>query len=368
MDKVLLVDSDQAESVKISKKFKALNRFEVLTASDAKSAVDILNKTQISVLISGLKLFGFGGVELIAYMTRSHPETPCIAMLDPGQRKPWFNKPKIHEDILYFVEKPLEYGTLASTISSCINLIHKGLTSKGMALTNFLPLIEATGKTCQADVKTGRKKIGRLYFSKGALADARWEKKIGDAALMEMLGWDSVKISISKLPVSIRSANIEIALMDKIGVSWEKKEDTPDSLPQLPDEPPPDPAIVAKIENSIKKHIGILKTIKGYKGLAILSPNGKVLTADIADASVDFNKFSADFTAILNQSSKTARLKEFEKCSCFTMHTPKGIIIMMSSDVTMSGNYRFIVLMSPDGNGFFMQIQLEKTIPMILNI
>ena len=368
MDKVLIVDSDHAESAKISKKLKALNRFEVLTASDAKSAVDILNKTKISVLVSGLRLFGFGGVELIAYMTRSHPATPCIAMLDPGQPRPWFNKPKVHEDVLHFVEKPLEYGTLATTISNCINLINQGLTSKGMALTNFLPLIEVTGKTCQADVKTGRKKIGKLYFSKGGFVDARWEKKIGDAALMEMLGWDSVKISISKLPVSIRSVKIEVALMDKIGVSWEKQADTPDCLPQLPDEPPPDPAIVAKLENSLKKYVGILKTIKGYKGLAILSPNGKVLAADITDESINFDKFSSDFTAILNQSSKTARLKEFEKCTCFTMHTPKGIIIMMSSDVTKSGNYRFIVLMSPDGNGFFMQIQLEKTIPRILNI
>ena len=183
-----------------------------------------------------------------------------------------------------------------------------------------------------------------------------------------MLEWDSVKISISKLPVSIRSAKIEVALMDKIGVSWEKKADTPEPLPQLPDEPPPDPAIVAKLENSLKKYAGILKTIKGYMGLAILNPSGKVLTADTTDESIDFNKFSANFTAILNQSSKTARLKEFEKCTCFTMHTPKGIIIMMSSDVTKSGNYRFIVLMSPDGNGFFMQIQLEKTIPQILNI
>jgi predicted regulator of Ras-like GTPase activity (Roadblock/LC7/MglB family) len=368
MDKVLIVDSDQKELTKIKNNLKAANRFEILTASDAKAAVDILHKTSISVLVSGLKLFGFGGVELIAYMTRSHPSTPCIAILDPGQSKPWFNKPKVHEDTLYYIEKPLEYRTLASMISNGINLISQDLTSKGMSLTNFLPLIETTGKTCQADVRTGRKKVGKLYFSKGGIVDAQWEKKIGDAALIEMLGWDSVKISISKLPVGIRSAKIEVALMDKIGVSWEKKQDTPDCLPQLPDVPPPDPAIVSKLENSLTKYVGRFKTIKGYKGLAILSSNGNVLIADTTGESIDFKKFSADFTKILNLSSKTARLKEFEKCTCFTIHTPKGIIIMMSSDVTKSGNFRFIVLMSPDGNGYFMQSQLEKTIPQILNI
>lgn len=366
MDKVLIVDSDQKELSKIKKNLKTANRFEILTASDAKAAVDILNKTSISTLVSGLKLFGFGGVELIAYMTRSHPETPCIAMLDLGQSKPWFNKPKPHEDVLYYVEKPLEFETLASLIFNGIHLTNGGLTTKGMTLINFLPLIETTGKTCQADVRTGRKKVGKLYFSKGGIVDAQWEKKVGDAALIEMLGWDSVKISISKLPLSIRSGKIEVALMDKIGVSWEKKADTPDALPELPDAPPPDPGTVTKLKGALKKHVGILKTAKGFLGLAILTPNGNVITDDVIDKSIDFKKFSADFAKIFNLSSKTARLKEFEKCTCFTMHTPKGIIIMMSSDVTKHGNYRFVVLMSPDGNGFFVQIQLEKLISQIL--
>jgi hypothetical protein len=43
------------------------------------------------------------------------------------------------------------------------------------------------------------------------------------------------------------------------------------------------------------------------------------------------------------------------------MHTEKATIMMIPS-----GNYRFIGLMTPDGNGFFMQIQLEKIIIQIL--
>lgn len=58
--------------------------------------------------------------------------------------------------------------------------------------------------------------------------------------------------------------------------------------------------------------------------------------------------------------------KGFDKCNGLTVHTTKGLILMMSSDVMKEGNFRFLVLMAQDGNAFFMQIQLAKLIPSIL--
>ena len=88
MDTILIVDSDKKNLKNIQTGFDKLKNVKLLTASDAKSAVDILNRAQVSVLVSGMKLFGFSGIELIAYMTRKFPSTPCIAMLDPGQPEP----------------------------------------------------------------------------------------------------------------------------------------------------------------------------------------------------------------------------------------------------------------------------------------
>ena len=51
-----------------------------------------------------------------------------------------------------------------------------------------------------------------------------------------------------------------------------------------------------------------------------------------------------------------------DQCTGLTIHTKKAVIIMMTSDVYKEGNFRFIGIMSPEGNGFFMQSQLLRVI------
>ena len=92
-----------------------------------------------------------------------------------------------------------------------------------------------------------------------------------------------------------------------------------------------------------------------------MNTNGHVLAADFAETPIDFNRFSAEFTAILNQCNFVAARQGFQKCNGFTVHTEKSVLSMIAA-----GNYHFISLMSPEGNGFFMQVQLEKIIPQIL--
>jgi hypothetical protein len=127
------------------------------------------------------------------------------------------------------------------------------------------------------------------------------------------------------------------------------------------EEPPSDPALIKQLDASLKRFTGILKTIKGYLGLAVANANGRVLAADFAGAPIDFDRFSADFMAILNQCSFAAGRQGFQACTGFTVHTEKAILILIPV-----GNYRFIGLMAPEGNGYFMQVQLEKIIPQII--
>jgi len=366
MDRLLLVDNDKANLKTIAEGLKGSGRFEIATALESKQAVNLLNNQAVSLLISGIHLPDFDGVELLAYMTRMFSSTPCIAMLDPGQPAPWFAGQKTPQNVLEFIEKPIQVKDLIYKINLCLRLKEQGVIEKGMTLKNFLPLIETVKKSCLVEAKCGKKSKGHLSFFRGILIDARFENKVGDAAVTDMLEWEGVKISISRLPGNVKGIPISIPLMEKIGVSWEKQPANPDTAiietPVVQTEKETlDPALTAKLDASLKKYAGVLKTIKGYQGLAVLNEAGQVLAADFTEAAVDFNKFSADFTAILNQCSFAASRQGFLKCTGFTVHTEKGIIILIPS-----GNYRFIGLLSPEGNGFFMQIQLEKTIPQIL--
>ncbi len=372
MDSLLIVDSDKRMVLDLAETLHQRLRFEVLTAFDSKTAVDILNNQPVSLLMCGFHLPDFDGIELLAYMTRAFPAIPCIAMMDAGHPRPWFIPPVGQDHVLEFMERPVDGNAAAALAEHCLNLKQKGAMESGMRMRNFLPLMDAFKKSCQMDVRSDKKNRGRMYFLRGCLIEAHCEAKIGEAALEEMLQWTHCKISISRLPSNKKEDLMGIALMTRIGATWERKTMAPEIPPVTcvsetipPDdaiqELPLDPVLVARLESAVKKYSGVLKTIKGYQGMAVLSKNGRVIASDFTQDAVDFAAFSSDFTRIFNQCSGVSDRQGFQRCTGFTAHTEKGIILMISA-----GEYHFIALMAPDGNGFFMQVQLEKIIPQIL--
>ena len=374
MDKVLIVDSDKKNLARIEKGFKELHHFELLTAQSGKSAISILKKTKITVLITDIKLSDADGVQLLAYMTRNYPSTPCVVMLEPGKPRPWFTDRTGHEDVLYYLEKPFEFGALASIIFVGLNLKDEGLTLKGMTLKNFLPLIILSRKTCQMEIISGSQKKGYMYFDTGVLLDAHYDNTIGDQAAKDMAKWESVNISFSKLPKDKTEQKIHTKLLEIAGAIWKEKTSPkapPKQTPIIQLTTPVVPALSSaagqsKLQTALSRHNGILRTIKGYIGLAILSPNGNILASDVADDSINFKGFSKEFNQLFAQCSKTVSQKGLDRCTGLTVHTQKAVVIMMTSDVYREGNFRFIGLMTPEANGFFMQSQLLRVIPQVL--
>jgi len=377
MDKVLIVDSDTQNLKKIEKGFKELHHFELLTAQSGKTAVDILKKTKVTVLITDIQLSDIDGVQLLAYMTRNHPSTPCVVMLEPGKPRPWFTDRTGHEDVLYYLEKPFEFGALASIIFVGLNLKDEGLTLKGMTLKNFLPLIILSRKTCRMEVISGSQKKGYMFFDTGVLLDAQYNSTTGDQAAKDMAKWESVSISFSELPKNKTEQKINTKLLEIAGAIWKEKpkpRPAPGSAPgpsavrqPARTDAPATAVTPSKLQAALSRNVNILRTIKGYYGMAILSPQGNVLAADIANESIKIDSFSKEFSNMFANCSKTAHQKGLDRCTSFTVHTGKAIIMMMSADVYKQGNFRFIGMMAPEGNGFFMQTQLLRIIPQILS-
>lgn len=376
MDKVLIVDSDTDNLSKIQNGFKELHHFELLTAQSGRAAIDILKKTKITVLITDINLPDFDGVQLLAYMTRNHPSTPCVVMLEPGKPRPWFTDRTGHEDVLYYLEKPFEFGALASIIFVGLNLKDEGLTMKGMTLKNFLPLIILGRKTCRMEVIGGSQKKGYMYFDTGVLLDAEYNNTRGDQAAKDMAKWESVNITFSELPKDKTQQKVHTKLLEIAGAIWKEKPKAKPAPGQTPARPPGQTSgpkasgtLVgqSKLQTALSRYVNILRTIKGYYGMAILNPAGNVLAADIANDAISIESFSKELNNMFANCSKTVNQKGLEKCTSFTIHTSKAIIMMMSSDVYKQGNFRFVGLMAPDGNGFFMQTQLLRIIPQILS-
>jgi hypothetical protein len=301
-------------------------------------------------------------------------------MVEAGKPKPWFTDRTGHEDILYYIEKPIEFGALASVIFVGLNLKDEGLTLKGMTLKNYLPAMALARKTCQLEVVSGNQKKGFMYFKEGVLLDAECNGSKGDEAAKEMAGWVGISLTISTLPEEKHAQRIETKLMEIAGAIWRQKTKTassekssqasPQPIPLT--KPSPQPAAPApikgqsKLQESVSRQAGILKTIKGYMGLAVLNPGGDVLAVDSASESLDIKSISKEFNDLFGKCNVFVTKKGLDRCSGFTMHTQKTVIIMLTSDAYKEGNFRFIGFLAPEGNGYYMQTQLSKIIPQIL--
>jgi len=368
MDKVLLVENDQDTLNDIEKGFKDLHHFELLTARDGKTALEILSKNKIAVFITAVNLPKIQGVELVAFMTRKRQDTPCIILVDEDTPKPWF-RGMAQENVLYYMQKPFQFGNLASAIFVAQNLKDEGLSRKGITLRNFLPMVEMSRKSCRLDVTSGGQKKGYLYFDRGILMDAHFNHLSGEQAAREMIKWDRTSISLSELPKEKTKKTIRAELMEIAGALWgnpNKPAREADPRKKQPTPQPAKPSGQSKLQTTLDRYVNMLRTIKGYKGISILTPDGSVLATHTVDEPVDFEHFAAAFNKLLSDCHQTIYQKGFDKCTGLTVHTAKGLILLMSSDIMKEGNFRFLVLMEPEGNAYFMQIQLAKLIPNIL--
>lgn len=384
MDNVLIVDGDREHLAAIRKGFKELHHFELLTALNGKTAIETLQQARVSVIAVNMLLTDMDGIDLVAYLTRNNAATPCIIMTEPDKPFPVFPSGAVSEMILSYIEKPFAFGTLASMIFSALNLKDEGLAIKGITLKHLLPLTTLCRKTCRMEVTSGKQKKGFLYFRNGILLDALFNNQSGTEAARQMSTWDQIMIAVSPLPEKRNIQRINEKLIDISGAKWKQKVQTDEPLkkkapatpastiesktaparPSIPQSFSQEPA--SRLETALKRHTLTLRAIKGYRGVAILSPDGSVLAADTADEPVDFFNFATEFNKIISFCNKAATQKGFDQCTGVTLHTKKGIIIMMTADVYKHGNFRFIGLMAPDANGYFMQVQLEKVIPQIL--
>ncbi|MBS0013542.1 MAG: response regulator [Desulfobacterales bacterium] len=369
MDKVLIVENHRSTLEQIRSGFRDLHHFELLTASSAKIATDILTDTRIAVLATGIHLPQGDGLDLLGLMTRKHPSTPCIAILEKDDPKPWFIDRTGHTGVLYYLKKPFSFSRLASAIFVGLNLRDEGQTRNGVTMTNFLPLLAIARKTCRMDIKSGTRQKGICYLERGQLLNARTAELEGDAAAKQIAQWRGIQLSFSPLADKDRQVRTSIDLLTLAKATWEKGARPADnSRATSAYESGTAGRIGSKLEDALHKHAGILRSAKGYKGLAIVSSNGEVLANDTSHrADIDFSAIAEMANQIYTDCSRHLSRKGLGRCRGLSLDTEQGILLVHNTDMYTSGNFRFLALMAEDGNCFFIQTQLKTIIPKILS-
>ncbi len=199
MGNVLIVDDSQELLTPIImglEKYKS--DFDVLTAGNGEEAIEILQKTPISTLVTDLYMPKMDGLELLAYMTRKHPRVPCIVMTAFGS--PEVQRILDQRGIFHYLEKPLDLEILANTIHDALSQFEQGKSLDGLSIAGFLQLIEMEQKSCILEASSTKREIGRFHFVKGELYNAECRDLPPDKAAVAMIGWDNATLRVKSLP------------------------------------------------------------------------------------------------------------------------------------------------------------------------
>ena len=198
MDKtVLLVDDDPmilAALKDMLKKYK--DEFSILVADDGQTAVEIMQETPISMVVTDLNMPRMDGLSLLAYILEHKPSTPCIVMTAYTSKE--LEALAKNGGAIGYIEKPLNYAKLEKQIITQMNQEPDGGVLRGVSLGIFLQLVEMEKKTCTIKVSKGAPgfKQGTLFFSEGILLDAECMESTGEQAAYTILSWDNVDVAI----------------------------------------------------------------------------------------------------------------------------------------------------------------------------
>ena len=199
MKNVLIVDDEETLLLIIESRFEEYNdQFKVLTASNGKEAIKILETNVVDFVITDLNMPILDGIELLAHMSANYPTTPAIAMTA-------FSTPEVQEKLekmgtLRIMDKPVDLDVLAHSVLEGLARSYQGGTLTCISVSNFLQLINMEEKTCLVEVHSQGQKRGYLYFHQGELFDATCGDLKGEAACYEMIAWDNVELYLKDLP------------------------------------------------------------------------------------------------------------------------------------------------------------------------
>jgi predicted regulator of Ras-like GTPase activity (Roadblock/LC7/MglB family) len=224
------------------------------------------------------------------------------------------------------------------------------------------------------EVKTTGKGKGYLYFDEGVLIDAHFKGLTGEKAALEISEWDRIVIKFSDLPRRRTRTRVKTHLMDMAGATW-MREETEELLDDdgvgpgvlLDDpttsEPPIDPNTADMV---LQRQLEEFKSIKGYQAVAIVSRDGDVLASDQNPRDLDLERLAVGISSIFSVSEETIAQIGFPQGEALTLHTQNGIILLVSSQMETVADIRLMGITAPDGNWFYMKVQLENLFPKLM--
>jgi len=194
MKRVVIVDDEPDLLLTIQAGFAKNNRFQLVTAGNGIEALDILEQNIIDLVVTDLRTPQMDGIELLAAMSQSFPEIPSLVMTAFGTSS--LEQQLRKAGALNILEKPLDIDTLEQSINAALDFYQ--YNEGGPELDIFLQLLAMEKKTVHLKVFATDDQQGSFFFRKGYMIDAEQGDFTGDKAVLEMLEWQKITLSMKE--------------------------------------------------------------------------------------------------------------------------------------------------------------------------
>ena len=193
---ILIVNDDPEIIAALKDNLQILTgHYEVKTAADGETALEILHKEKIDFMVLDLQLPVMNGIQLLAQLNNERIWLPTFILTD--EKIDETNKEFQDFGIIEFYRKPFLTEKIVFDIDDILRNREKADLIKNFSLPAIMQLINMEKRTGIITVKIGKEE-GKIFFRNGKLMDINIKGLSSDEALKECIHsfYDDREISI----------------------------------------------------------------------------------------------------------------------------------------------------------------------------
>ena len=191
--KVLIVDDEEDMIWSLQKNLPNDNlQVAILTASSGNEALAILQKTEVDLIITDIKMPGISGIDLLIAARKACPGIAVIVMTAYPSAE---SKNEVMENGgLCFIEKPFDINQMRCTIRQAL---HQGSSFEGkvsgLQLTDIIQVNRLSQASTALRIRADGAE-GTLYFSEGSIVHATCGDLEGEEAFYRIINFKGGQI------------------------------------------------------------------------------------------------------------------------------------------------------------------------------
>ncbi|MBI5548848.1 MAG: response regulator, partial [Deltaproteobacteria bacterium] len=361
MKTILVVDDEPAICAAVRRALRSLlSDVEVITASYGGEAMELLSSKPVNLVVTDLMMPRVDGFELLAHMSRHHPQTPVIVLTAHSGASLLEQAQSL--GACHFMNKPFVNEELANRVVETLSAAASGYI-EGITLTTLLQMVEMEKKTCTLRAVLEDHE-GFLYFLGGKLINARSGEKTGEAAVHEIVSWGQPEISIApsckeRRQEIVRSLNH--VLMEGLRLEDERERSAQGRTGRRLQA-----SASRERPGDLSSLFRSLHEVKGYRAAGVMDVAGNVLCGDSVDPAFDLPSLAATYHCLVRGAHAAAELTELEHPLELTLASPKGLVILGCVGAETEHHLHLLGFLAPGGNPSLLRMRLDRLAPKVL--